>query len=118
MIVIRAPINSGFTKVDRRVFTLPKSKLSDGAKVLYGYLAGVQTGQDFSDKYIIKAMEISQDTLTRRKKELKNANLILTWQISPRVYILFVGCTGRYSTATHVKDNWFNRNDGLTGDLI
>lgn len=107
MIVIRDNIFSKYTKVDKYVFTYPG--ITDGAKVLYGYLSGLPTGRNFSDKYILTSLGISPRTLANRKKELKDAGLILIDQISPRNYMLFVGTTKK--TATEVKEDWIRAND-------
>ena len=106
--IIRGRVpNYSFTMVDRHVFTV--RGLSDGAKVLYGYLAGLKNGANFSDTYILKALDTSQTVLTRRKKELKDHGLILVDQISPRVYVLYVGNTKE--SAEHVKLTWITEED-------
>ena len=97
----------GYTQVDKYVFT--KRGLSDGAKVLHGYLAGLRDADNFSDTYILKALDTSQTVLTRRKKELKDHGLILVDQISPRVYVLYVGNTKE--SAEHVKLTWITEED-------
>jgi biotin operon repressor len=107
MIVIRDSINYRYTKVDKNVFVI--KGMTDGAKVLYGYLAGLPTGRNFSDKYILKALGISRRTLANRKRELKNMGLILIDQISPRSYVLFVGNT--LKRAHEVREEWKNSND-------
>lgn len=96
----------GYTKIDRYVFTLD---ISDGAKVLYGYLCGLRNGASFSDKYIMKAMDVSQTVLTRRKKELKDKDLILVDQISPKVYIAYIGHTTQ--GASEVKRAWVKEDN-------
>ena len=101
-----SPINS-FTKLDRRVFANPN--ISDGAIRLYGYMCGLKNGANFTDKYIIKAMNISQTVLTRRKKELKDNDLILIDQIAPRVYVVYIGYTNM--PARDVKEWWVNNHD-------
>ena len=98
---------SHYTKVDRYVFT--DSRLSDGAKVLYGYVAGLKSGGNFSDNYIIKVLRISKTVLYRRKKELIDAGLILIEKLNARTYILYVG----FSTcsAEQVKAQWIAEDD-------
>lgn len=98
---------SGFTRIDRTVFTHPG--LTDGATRLYGYLCGLRNGASFSDKYIMTAMNISQAVLTKRKRELKDTNLILVDQISPRVYVIYIGY--RRMPASQVKAIWENEED-------
>ena len=109
MIIIRDPITKKFTKVDRQVFT--KRGLTDGAKVLYGYLSGLDTSRTYTDNYLIAALEVSQNTLTRRKKELRDADLILTIQLGPRVYMTFVGRTDH--PASLVKLNWLKQSEEM-----
>ena len=96
-----------YTKLDRKVFCNPE--LSDGAVRLYGYLCGLRNGASFSDTYIIKAMAIKQSTLTRRKKELKDADLILIDQVSPRIYVIYIGHTSH--PASDVKRGWLKEDD-------
>ena len=107
MIVIRDGLSSCFTKVDKYVFTC--RDLTDGAKVLYGYLSGLPTGRNYSDNYLVVALKISARTLANRKKELADLDLILVSQISPRVYMLFVGRLDH--PASVVKSKWEQEND-------
>jgi hypothetical protein len=99
--------NYGFTRIDRKVFTNPN--ITDGATRLYGYLCGLRNGANFSDKYITKAMSISQAVLTKRKKELKDAGLILVDQVSPRVYVVYIGHSNML--AKQVRQIWLNEED-------
>ena len=94
-----------WVKFDRNVFTM---NISAGAKVLYGFLAGSQNGDAYSDKDLAKIFKISQQTLTRQKKELKDARLLLIEQIMPRVYVAYVGST--QCSAKEVKDEWNERD--------
>lgn len=98
-----------FIRIDRHVYT--DRRLSDGAKVLYGYLCGLVNGAVICDKYIIKAMGISQAVLTKRKRELKDTELLLVDQISPRLYVAYIG----YSTlsAGEVKRIWLDHEDRI-----
>jgi len=107
MIVRSMCPTKSFTRVDRRVFTMPN--LSDGAKVLYGYLIGLKSGQNFSDVYISKALGISKVVLSRRKRELKNYDLILVEQISARLYFIYIGFTDYPASA--VRDRWISMED-------
>lgn len=91
-----------YNVVDRHVFT--RRDLSYPAKSLYGYLAGLRSGANFSDEYLMKAMDMSKNTLARRKKELKDAGLILVEQIKPRVFAIYIG-TSEYP-ANSVKAHW------------
>ena len=96
-----------YTKYDRHVFT--DQRLTDGAKVLYGYLAGLQNGARKNDKYIMIAMGISQAVLTKRKKELKETDLILVDRIAPREYVLYIGTTDVPASA--MKKYWEEEED-------
>ena len=107
MIVIRDGLSRCFTKVDKYVFT--NRDLSDGAKVLYGYFSGLPTGRNYSDTYLLKALGISMRSLARRKAELVATDLIMVDQISPRVYMLFIGRLDH--PASEVKKHWAEQND-------
>lgn len=102
MIIRHYKPTEAYTKIDRRVITNPD--LSDGAIRLYCYLCGLMNGANFSDTYLLAALKISKDTLARRKKELKDAGLILTHQIRPRVYVLYIGYSDLNATA--VMEQW------------
>jgi hypothetical protein len=99
--------NQKFTKLDRRVFA--NASISDGAVRLYGYMCGLRNGANFSDAYIKKTLDISQAVLYRRKTELKNADLLLIDQVSPRLYIAYIGYTG--FGARQVKNLWKDEED-------
>ena len=91
MFIRSGDIFTGYTKVDKQVFV--DTRLSNGARVLYGYLAGLHDAQNYTDKYLIKALKISQQVLTKRKKELKDVGLIMVEQVEPRLYVLYLGNT-------------------------
>lgn len=102
MIIRHHKPTEAYTKIDRYVITNPE--LSDGAIRLYCYLCGLMNGANFSDTYLLAALRISKDTLARRKKELKDAGLILTEQIRPRVYVIYIGHMKQ--SASQVKAEW------------
>lgn len=102
MIIRHSLPTSGYTKIDRNVFS--HEKLSDGAKVLYGYLCSLRCGANMTDAYIMKALNLSLAALGRRKRELRDQGLILVDQISPRVYAIYIGHTKMNATA--VKHFW------------
>ncbi len=91
-----------FTRIDRYVFT--NMALSDGAVRLYGFLCGLRNGANFMDTYIVAAMGISQRVLTSRKAELKKAGLVLIEQITPRIYVIYIGHSKKLAAA--VKKDW------------
>ena len=88
--------------INTDVFT--NQALSDGAIVLYGYLYYLKTTQMVTDKDILAALNISQKTLVRRKRELRALDLILTMRADHSLYILFVGSIA--NPASKIKDNW------------
>jgi len=98
---------SGWVKFDKKVFTLP---ISAGAKVLYGYLVSSSTGTAYKDQHLLNVLKVSQKTLYKQKKELKDEELLLIEQIIPRVYVAYIGYTGK--TAEQVKREW-DKEDGL-----
>lgn len=107
MIIRHSLPNKNYTKIDRRVFINPG--LTDGSKVLYAYLCGLRNGANFSDKYLVKALDISLRALANRKKELKQHDLILIEQISPRVYVIYIGYTS--FPASEVRSMWKDESD-------
>lgn len=89
MYIQRIPPKKFFTMVDRKVLT--HKKLSDGAKLLYCFLFGLPPSTNYSDGYLMKVMDLSQRSITSRKRELKKADLLLTEQIGARVYHAYMG---------------------------
>jgi len=80
---------TGFTKIDNSLwFNLKLS--SDGLR-LYGALSTFQNFTAIDDGYLCTALGMSIATLTRKKKELKDMDLICTVCICPRVYVLYIG---------------------------
>jgi len=97
----------GWTKIDRYVLELD---MSDGAKVLYAYMCGLRNGAAYVDAYLLKALKCSQATLTLRKRELKDKDLLLVDQVQPRVYVAYIGHSK--VGATQVKAEW-KKEDAL-----
>jgi len=91
MIIRSGSIFKHYTKIDNYVTT--SKEISDGAFRVYTYYSGLKTGDNFVDQYVCKALDIKVQTLTKRKAELKKAGLILTEQIAPRIYVLYIGNT-------------------------
>jgi len=102
MLIRKSLARECYSKIDNKVWT--NTELSDGAIRLYGYLASLRTGQEFVDRYILKSMGISQRVLTNRKKELKNAGLILSDRTGAKSYVLYIGSSDR--PASYVKNYW------------
>ena len=98
-----------YMKFDRNIFL--DHRLSDGAVRLYGYLAGHRNSDEVTDEYIRQKMNLSKAVLARRKKELKDVDLLIVEQIHPRVYMAYVGNSVRGATA--VKKYWDNRKEEL-----
>jgi len=107
MIIRHKTPSNGWVKVDRRVLELD---MSDGAKVLYSYLCGLKNGSAYVDAYLVKALKCSTAMLTRRKKELKNHDLLLVEQVLPRVYVAYIGHSKE--TAAQIKEGW-NKEDAI-----
>ena len=107
--IVQAEIHNNWSKLDRYVFTM--HNLSDGAKVLYGYLIGLKDGDNFNDGYIIKALNISKNVLAKRKRELKDYKLLTVLRMGPKTYINFIGNTMINSDC--VKADWIERQDVL-----
>lgn len=101
MIIRHSLPKQQWTKIDRNVFTLD---ISSGAKVLYGYLCGLRNGAAYTDINLIRELRMSQTTLTKQKRELKNEHLLFTEQVLPRVFVAYIGHTGK--TAYEVKNEW------------
>lgn len=83
---------TGFTKVDNSLWF--NMKLSAEGLRLYGALASLKNFETINDGFLCKALEMSIATLTRKKKELKDMDLICTVCICPRVYVLYIGSVG------------------------
>lgn len=89
MYIQRIPPKRFFTKLDRNI--LVHDGLSDGAKVLYAFLFGLPPSTNYSDGYLIKVLKLSKRAIASRKKELRDADLLVTEQIGARVYHAYMG---------------------------
>ena len=105
--IIQADLKVNWNKLDRYVFV--KQDLSDGAKVLYGYLLGLKDGDNFTDTYVLKALGISRNVLDKRKRELKQHKLLTVLRMGPKSYVNFIGNTRVDSDA--VMKEWNKRQD-------
>ena len=99
-------INGNYVKYDPRIFLI--KDLSDGAKVLYGYVASMRNGGEFSDVFFMKGLSLSPSAFKRRKKELVDAGLMLVDRVGLKNYILYVGFIGM--SATEVKRRWLEND--------
>ena len=94
--------SESYTKIDNRLWA--RTDISDGALRLYGFIASLPNGKVITDAYIIKSLGWSQRTVSSKKKELKDANLLLMVRLSAKVHDLYLG----YSkfTAEQVRAMW------------
>lgn len=113
MLIIQRPMSS-FCKVPNQVFFL--NGLSHGAKVLYGVLCALRPGQNYTDNYLIKILEVSKATLTRYKKELKDNDLVNVVQVSKGVYFTFVGLPN-YPASKLYAEYLHNKNQLEKGEV-
>jgi hypothetical protein len=65
--------------------------LSDKAKVLYGYLLSLTDKDPCDDTSVCNALDTTVTTLSRTKKELKNAGLMVTECIAPGTWVTYLG---------------------------
>lgn len=91
-----------YTKYDNKVFMI--KGMSDGAKVVYGFLASLKSGEEFNDVFVCNGLGIKQRTLTRRKQELRDAGLIYMVQTGLKSYVMYIGYVG--FNAIDVKRHW------------
>ena len=80
---------STYVKFDTNVFII--NGLSDGAKVMYAYMASMKNGRNFSDTFFIQGLGVSDKTYKRRKKELVDCGLIYVDRVGPKSYHLYIG---------------------------
>lgn len=107
--IIRSSLpQAGYVKMDNAVFL--NKQITDGAIRLYGYLASLRNGQNYEDGFLVHALGISQTVLTRRKKELKDADLLLINRIGRGLYVAYIGHTKM--PASRVKRLW-EENDAV-----
>ena len=101
MIIRHILPNGNYVKLDKSV--LSHKDLTDGAKVLFAYLCCLRNGRNLTDTYLMKVLRLSQSALTRRKRELKDAGLILIDQVRPKLYVVYIGHTKLPATAVKVQ---------------
>jgi hypothetical protein len=92
MLYFRYKPKKSFCQVSNEV--LKDQRLSEGARLLYAYLSSLKQGRPFSDKFICLDFGISQAMLTRRKKELKDVDLIHIKNTGIRSHSCFIGYPG------------------------
>lgn len=116
MAIIRKNLPSmedgNWTKVDNDIFW--NRNLSEGAKLLYCFLASLRNAHDFNEEYAMNALKLSDKTLRSRKKELTDAGLILLDRVGKFKYFLYIGHSG--FKASEVKRYW-DRIDNFGKDV-
>lgn len=80
--------NSNFTRIFGGIH---RAKLSHRALLLYLLLAERPAGRDYTDKYLMKALDITNCTLGNAKKELKEKDLLYVHRTGPKSYVMFIG---------------------------
>ncbi len=94
-----------WTMFDNKVLTMDRKVLADGAKVLYGFLAGYKgNGKSMTIPYIIKCLGIAEGTYKKYIKQLKDLDLVQVVRVGPRSYDCYVGTTT--VRASTVKTYW------------
>ena len=98
-----------FVKMENKIFTIDKSLVCDGAKVLYGFLATFPNGKKITDSYVLKSLNMSDRTLRKYKSELKKVGLVHIERNGPRDYDLYIGTLE--VDARTVMDYWEYMSD-------
>ncbi len=97
--------NKQWTQFDNLVLTMDKVVLADGAKVLYGFLAGYSAnGKNMTVPYIKKCLGLGQSTYEKYIRQLKKLDLIVVNRVGPKLYDCYVGTTT--TPASKVKEYW------------
>lgn len=74
-------------------YVMSHKGISDGAKVLYAILFSFRPSVNYTDEYLCRVLNLSSRSITARKKELKDADLLITEQIGARIYHAYLGTT-------------------------
>ena len=83
-----------WTRFDNMVYTIDRAALADGAKVMYGFLAGWKAnGKPMTRAYIMKCLDIKESTYTKYINQLKKLDLVLVVRIANKSYDCYVGNT-------------------------
>jgi len=78
--------------------------VNDGAVRVYGMLTPLCSGSFYSDKELCENLDISQQVLTSRKKQLKDAGYLLADNIQSRIIVMYIG--NNNMSASEVKKEW------------
>ena len=101
-----------FTQIGNSV--VKRADLSDGAFRLYAFLTSWLPTSRLNDSGIAKELGISSAVVTRRKKELKEKELLVIVQIAPTIYINYLGHNDM--SANEVKKYWDNLEAAAKGE--
>jgi len=101
-IIRKASAKDNYTKIDN--FVARDENINDYSFRLYVFMAGFKNGFQLNDMYIAKALGWSRDKVTRGKRTLVEADLILVDKVDRSTYFLYIG-TSKVS-ATNVKFHW------------
>lgn len=78
-----------FTKIDNAV--IHDNRLSGNAKAMYCMMQSFPVGKHASNAYFMKALSVSERTVSRLRGELINAGYLEVEKISRREYRAFLG---------------------------
>lgn len=76
--------------------------ISDGAKVLYTYLVGMDNGLDCKEETIANILGLTEDNYLTRKQELINADLLLIEKDAIKGDVMYIG--NSLEKASETKD--------------
>ncbi len=109
MTIYRFMPKEKYTKFDNAVMTVSRDALADGAKVMYAYLASHMNGKRITHNYLKKSLGISQGSIDKYVRQLKDLDLIVMDRIGVKQYDCYVGST--QVPASHVKHLWRELNE-------
>lgn len=82
-------VNQKFTKIDNKV--IHDNRLSANAKTMYMIMQSFPVGKHASNTYFMKAMNVSERTVTRTRTELITTGYLEVEKVSRREYRAFLG---------------------------
>ena len=102
MLIKKGLPQESYTKIANEV--IKDQTLGPTAFRLYALIASMPNGRNITDAYLEKCMGVSNSSLKRLKRELRDKDLILIDRLAPKVYVLYVG---HYKNpASSVKGWW------------
>jgi len=103
MAIIRKYLTKdNYTKADNNI--VKNTKITNGAKVLYWYMASFKNAFQLNDAYIKSGLGWSQKTISKYKSELKNWGYIHIEKIDRTTYFLYIGSSTK--CAKDVMSEW------------